>query len=172
MQPVSVKTTTELQACISDLERWRGFLPDHARQLIARGGLEGLRGDDDAGAKLCLFCSYHECVYLLFGPWLQPLLESTSPPQASPIRDNDAPLNPDAEAKSATDRRFALADTLENCLKSAYTIVSHASEIVSLDRSLARYSSFDIYYLFYTTFYTEPKRKKHKDILSRLCKKY
>ncbi|KAJ3579487.1 hypothetical protein NPX13_g1079 [Xylaria arbuscula] len=138
MQPISVKTTTDLQSCISDLECWRGNLPNHAKQLTAGRGFEKLDGDDDAGAKLRLFCSYHECVYLLFGPWLQPLLESTTPPQASSIRSNDASLTADAGIKSATDRRLALIDTLRTCLESAYTVVSHANKIVSLDRSLAR----------------------------------
>jgi hypothetical protein len=138
VQPISAKTSTELQACTSELARWRCCLSDHAKQLVAGRGFEGLRGDDDAGAKLRLFCSYHECVYLLCGPWLSPLLEATPPLEATPVRDSDVPLNVEARGGSATDRRFALADTLEKCLESAYTIVSHANEIVAVDKTLAR----------------------------------
>ncbi|KAI0517346.1 hypothetical protein F5B22DRAFT_119234 [Xylaria bambusicola] len=138
-RPVSAKTTEELQACISDLVRWRGCLSDPTKQLTAGRGFEKrLCGDEDAGAKLQIFCSYHECVYLLFAPWLKPLVESISPPQSSPIRDGDTLLNMDVGAESATDRRVVLVDTLEKCLESAYTIVSHANEIVSLDKTLAR----------------------------------
>ncbi|RYC64797.1 hypothetical protein CHU98_g1388 [Xylaria longipes] len=138
VRPMSAKTTTELQACTSELTRWRCCLPDHAKQLIAGRGFEGLRGDDNAGSKLRLFCSYHECVYLLFGPWLPPLLESMSPPQAAPVRDGDVLLNTEAGGGSATDRRFALVNTLKRCLESAYTIVSHANEILAVDKTLAR----------------------------------
>ncbi|KAI0449775.1 hypothetical protein F5B21DRAFT_493282 [Xylaria acuta] len=138
VQPMSPKTTTELQACTSELARWSSCLPDHAKQLVAGRGFEGLRGDDDAGAKLRLFCSYHECVYLLFGPWLPPLLESMPPLQATPSHDGDVLLNAEAGAGSPTDRRLALANTLERCLESAYTIVSHANEIVAVDKTLAR----------------------------------
>ncbi|KAI3339096.1 hypothetical protein F4824DRAFT_458181 [Ustulina deusta] len=138
VQPMSVKTTTELQGCTSELARWRSCLSDHAKQLVAGRGFDGLRGDDDAGAKLRLFCSYHECVYLLFGPWLPPLLESMPPPQATPVRDGDAQLNPESGGASTTDRRLAVADTLERCLESAYMIVSHANEIVAVDKTLAR----------------------------------
>ncbi|TGJ81214.1 hypothetical protein E0Z10_g7542 [Xylaria hypoxylon] len=137
VQPISANTTTELQACTSELTRWRYSLSDHAKQLVAGRGFESLRGDDDAGAKLRLFCSYHECVYFLFGPWLPPLLESMPSPEAS-IRDSDVLLNAEAGAGSAIDRKFALADTLERCLESAYTIVSHANEIIAVDKTLAR----------------------------------
>ncbi|KAI1311775.1 hypothetical protein F5Y03DRAFT_288766 [Xylaria venustula] len=141
VQPMSAKTTTELQACTSELSRWRRCLPDHVKQLVTGRGFEGLRGDDDAGAKLRLFCSYYECVYLLFGPWLQPLLESMPPRQADPVRDRDVLLNVEEGNESATDPRVALNGTLERCLESAYTIVSHAKEIngiVTTDKSLAR----------------------------------
>ncbi|KAI0193003.1 hypothetical protein EV127DRAFT_479416 [Xylaria flabelliformis] len=135
---VSAKTATELQTCTSELARWRYCLPDHAKQLVAGQGFQSLRGDDDAGVKLRLFCSYHECVYLLFGPWLPPLLESMSPPQGTPARDSDATSNAEPGAGSATDCRFALIDTLEKCLQSAYTIVTHANEIIAVDKTLAR----------------------------------
>ncbi|KAI1752013.1 hypothetical protein F4782DRAFT_165688 [Xylaria castorea] len=138
VQPMSARTTTELQACTSELARWRHCLPDHAKQLVAGQGFQSLRGDDDAGAKLRLFCSYHECVYLLFGPWLPPLLESMSPPQGTPARDGDVMSSAEAGAGSATDRRLALVDTLEKCLESAYTIVSHANEIIAVDKTLVR----------------------------------
>ncbi|KAI0408965.1 hypothetical protein F4802DRAFT_306437 [Xylaria palmicola] len=133
VQPVSAKTTAELHACVSELARWRGRLSDHAKQLVAGRGFEALRGDDEAGAKLRLFCSYHECVYLLFGPWLPPLLESMSSAQAATVL-------PDTEPRGglAPGRTLALADTLERCLDSAYTIVSHANEIIAVDKTLAR----------------------------------
>ncbi|TRX97991.1 hypothetical protein FHL15_001201 [Xylaria flabelliformis] len=107
VRPVSAKTTTELQASTSELARWRYCLPDHAKQLVVGQGFQSLRGDDDAGAKLRLFCSYHECVYLLFGPWLPPLLESMSPPQGTPARDSDVMSNAEAGAGSATDCVYA-----------------------------------------------------------------
>ncbi|KAI0431334.1 hypothetical protein F5Y09DRAFT_305004 [Xylaria sp. FL1042] len=141
VQPASAKTTMELQACSSELARWRRFLPDHVKQLVAGQGFEGLRGDNDAGAKLRLFCYYHECVYLLFGPWLPPLLESMPPSQAGSVCDGDVVLSAEDGGGSVTDRRLALNGTLQRCLESAYTIVSHAKEIngsVIADKMLAR----------------------------------
>ncbi|KAI1176854.1 hypothetical protein F4777DRAFT_544573 [Nemania sp. FL0916] len=138
VQPTSAKTTAELQACTAELGRWRSSLSDHARQLVAGRGFESLRGDDDAGAKLRLFCAYHECVYLLFAPWLPPLLESASLPQVAAIHGSDSLSDAETGSRSPTDRRLALVDTLERCLESAYTIVSHANEIIAVDKTLAR----------------------------------
>ncbi|KAI0799939.1 hypothetical protein GGR55DRAFT_474669 [Xylaria sp. FL0064] len=141
VQPISAKTTAELQACSSELARWRRCLPDHMKQLVSGQGFEGLRGDIDAGAKLRLFCYYHECVYLLFGPWLPPLLVSMPPSQAASVCDGDVALGVEDGTRSAMDRRLVLNGTLQKCLESAYMIVSHAKEIngsVTADKMLAR----------------------------------
>ncbi|KAI1458317.1 hypothetical protein F4805DRAFT_474533 [Annulohypoxylon moriforme] len=127
-QSMSAKTTMELQACVSALGQWRRCLSDHVKQLISGQGFDSLHEDKDAAMKLRLFCCYHECVYLLFGPWLPPLLGSMS--QA---------LGHDSETPgSIEDHKFVLADALGRCLESAYTIISHANEIVTADKTLAR----------------------------------
>ncbi|KAI1213254.1 uncharacterized protein F4807DRAFT_410283 [Annulohypoxylon truncatum] len=127
-QPMSAKTTMELQACVSALGQWRRCLSDHEKHLIVGQRFESLHEEDDAAVMLRLFCCYHECVYLLFAPWLPPLLDTMS---QSLGRDPE-PLD------STADHKFLLADALGRCLESAYTIISHANEIVTVDKTLAR----------------------------------
>lgn len=129
-QPMSAKTTTELQDCVSALRQWRSCLPEQVKYLILGQRFESLNEDDNAAVKLRLFFCYHECVYLLFGPWIPPLLDSLS-----------QSLSCDLEtSESIVDHKSVLADALGRCLESAYTIISHANEIVAADRTLARYA--------------------------------
>lgn len=126
-QPMSAKTTTELQDCVSALRQWRSCLPEQVKYLILGQRFESLNEDDNAAVKLRLFFCYHECVYLLFGPWIPPLLDSLS-----------QSLSCDLEtSESIVDHKSVLADALGRCLESAYTIISHANEIVAADRTLA-----------------------------------
>ncbi|KAI0883621.1 uncharacterized protein GGS22DRAFT_167556, partial [Annulohypoxylon maeteangense] len=127
-KPMLANSTLELQDCVSALGQWRRCLSDHIRQLISGQRFESLHEDDNAAVKLRLFCCYHECVYFLFGPWLPPLLGSMS-----------QTLGHDTETPGSTeDHKLVLADALGRCLESAYTIISHANEIVSVDKTLAK----------------------------------
>ncbi|KAI1183894.1 hypothetical protein F5B17DRAFT_443068 [Nemania serpens] len=122
MQSLSSKTSMELQACTSELIQWRHNLPDQARNLITGREIGGLRKDRDAGES---------SVSSAF------TMKSMPPPQIESLHDTDALLGA-ASGGSATDHQLALFDTLRKCLESAYTIVSHANEIVGVDRTLVR----------------------------------
>ncbi|KAI3326735.1 hypothetical protein HD806DRAFT_416008 [Xylariaceae sp. AK1471] len=130
-QKTSTTTAMELQACVSALGQWRHCLPDHIEQLIVGQRFESLHEDKNSSAKLRLFCYYHECVFLIFGPWLSPLLESMPPVSSREVLNMKTP-------ESTADRGFALGDTIERCLESAHTIVSHTYEILAVDKTLAK----------------------------------
>ncbi|KAH8655506.1 hypothetical protein BX600DRAFT_440025 [Xylariales sp. PMI_506] len=126
----SPRTAKELQACISILDQWHHCLPDHVKELIAGQRFESLNGDSNALMKLRLFCLYHECVYLLYAPWL-PLL--FGPLSIASSRDMGLLLEP---STPRTDNKPILADALSKCLEVAFMIVSHANEIIAMDKTL------------------------------------
>lgn len=138
----------EIQAREGVLAAWHAALPDDIQKML--GGR--LPRGWDASMRLRVFCGYHECVYLLFGPWIRPAIlakfqnggspaaspfSSTSPSSASSLSSSSGNQETEyARYGGAADPESMYA--LGRCLESAYTIISGANEILSLDRSLAR----------------------------------
>jgi hypothetical protein len=132
-QKTPTATAMELQTCVSALGKWRRCLPDHLEQVVVVGqGIGSLQGVKNVSAKLRLFCYYHECVFLLFGPWLAPLLDSM------PLTASSREVLNMKTPESTTDYKFALSDALERCLDSAHMVASHTYEILAMDKTLAR----------------------------------